>query len=141
VARIGRYTYGVKTMKNFNPDIHEPGRCVVRNGKKKCDNLFYIYIKTGSVVELGAKITNILHTIIPFQSSVPFSIFQSTIESPQYTDVEGCTKIGTLTVDIQDPSEENRYFRVNMIFGNTELKVTAFDEKFEVECATVLDLI
>ena len=30
-ARIARYTYGVKTMKNFNPDIHEPGRCVVRN--------------------------------------------------------------------------------------------------------------
>ena len=62
-------------MKNFNPDIHEPGRCVVRNGKKKCDNLFYIYIKTGSVVELGAKITNILHTSEPFQSRVPFSIF------------------------------------------------------------------
>jgi hypothetical protein len=46
-----------------------------------------------------------------------------------YTDVEGCTKLGTLKVDIQDPSEENRHFRVNMIFGNTELKVTAFDEK------------
>jgi hypothetical protein len=28
-----------------------------------------------------------------------------------------------------------------MIFGNTELKVTAFDEKSGVECATVLDLI
>ena len=141
VARIARYTYGVRIREDFNPDIHESGRCLVVNGKKKCDNIFYIYIKAGSVVKLGAKITNILHTIIPFQSSVPFSIFQSTIESPQYTDVEGCTKIGTLTVDIQDPSEENRYFRVNMIFGNTELKVTAFDKMSRVECATVLDLI
>jgi hypothetical protein len=63
------------------------------------------------------------------------------MECPQYTDVEGCTELGTLIVDIQNPSEENRCFRVNMIFGNTELKVTAIDEKFGVECTTVLDLI
>ena len=141
VARIARYTYGVETDADFNPDIHEPGRCVVVNGKKECSNIFYTYIKTGSVVELGAKITGGLQTSVPFQSRVPFSIFQSTIECPQYTDVEGCTKLGTLKVDIPDPSEEIRGFRVNMIFGNTELKVTAFDEKSGVECATVLDLI
>jgi hypothetical protein len=141
VARIARYTYGIKTSTNFNPDIHEPGRCVVKNGKKRCKHLFAIYIKTGSVVELGAKITHRLHTTVPFQSRVSFPIFQSTMECPQYTDVEDCTELGTLTVVIQDPSEENRDFRVNMIFGNTELKVTAFDEKSGVECATVLDLI
>ena len=129
VARIARYTYGVETRDDFNPDIHEPGRCVVKNGKKKCEHIFTLYIKTGSVVELGAKVTNKLHTTQPFQSSVVFPIFQSSIECPQYTDVEGCTKLGTLTVDIQNPSDENRYFRVNMIFGNTELKVTAFDEQ------------
>jgi molecular chaperone DnaK (HSP70) len=140
-ARIARYTYGVEVMNDFNPDIHETGRCVLLNGKKKCDNIFKRYIKTGSVVELGAKTTARHHTIQPFQSSVPFPIFQSSIECPQYTDVEGCTKLGTLTVDIQNPSDENRDFRVDMIFGNTELKVTAFDEKSGVECATVLDLI
>jgi hypothetical protein len=141
MARIARYTYGVEVEYDFNPDFHEPGRCVVRNGKKKCKKCFCIYIKAGSVLEPGVKITNIPHTLKPFQSRVLFSIFQSTIESPQYTDVEGCTNLGTLTVDIQNPSEENRYFRVNIIFGNTELKVTAFDEKSGVECATVLDLI
>jgi hypothetical protein len=141
VARIARYTYGVEVINNFNPDIHELGRCVVVNGKKKCENIFKLYIKTGSVVELGAKITGIIETAEPFQSIATFPIFQSTIECPQYIDVEGCTELGTLTVDIQDPSEEIRDFRVNMIFGNTELKVTAFDEKSGVECATVLDLI
>ena len=128
-------------MKDFNPDIHEPGRCVVRNGKKKCRDIFKLYIKIGSVVEMGAKITVRHETIQLFQSEIAIHIFQSTIECPQYTDVEGCTELGTLTVDVQDPSEEIRKFRVNMIFGNTELKVTAFDEKFGVECATVVDLI
>jgi hypothetical protein len=141
VARIARYTYGVRCRKDFNPDIHEPGRCVVVNGKKKCDNIFNLYIKSGSVVELGDKITGKHRTTKPFQSRIPFPIFQSTIECPQYTDVEGCSELGTLRVDIQDPSEEIRVFRVNLIFGNTELKVTAFDKKSGAEYATILDLI
>ena len=139
-ARIARYTYGVDIMVNFNPDIHEPGRCVVRNGMKMCKNILDIYIKTGSVVELGAKITDEFIAMRPFQSEIVFPVYQSTIECPQYTDVD-CTKLGILTVVIQDPSEEIRHFRVNMIFGNTELKITAFDEKSGVECATILDLI
>jgi hypothetical protein len=36
VARIARYTYGVEVDDYFNPDIHEPDRCVVRNSKKMC---------------------------------------------------------------------------------------------------------
>jgi hypothetical protein len=32
-------------------------------------------------------------------------------------------------------------FSPQTIFGNTELKITAFDEKSGVECATILDLI
>jgi hypothetical protein len=55
VARIARYTYGVECRNDFNPDIHEPGRCIVVNGQKECDSIFDMYMKTGSVVELGAK--------------------------------------------------------------------------------------
>ena len=55
----------------------------------------------------------------PFQSSVSFSVFQSTTECPQYTDEEGCTELGSLRVHIKDPSEENRTFSVNFIFGNS----------------------
>ena len=141
VARIARYTYGVRCRTDFNPVIHEPGRCIVVNGEKRCRGIFCIYIKTESVVDLGAKIIDKFTTITPFQSRVSFPIFQSTIECPQYTDVEGCTELGTLTVDVQDPSEEERTFSVNFIFGNTELKVTAFDENSGLECATVLDLM
>ena len=104
-------------------------------------NIFFIYIKTGFVVELGAKITRRINTREPFQSGVSCHIFQSTTEYPEYTDTEGCTKLGTLKGYIQDPSEEIRKFRVSMIFGNTELKVTVFDEKSGAECATILDLI
>ena len=84
VARITRYTYGVRVIDDFNPDIHEPGRCVVVNGEKHCKNVFFIYMKKGSVVELGTKITRKIKTIDPFQSIVTYNIFQSTIVSTIY---------------------------------------------------------
>jgi hypothetical protein len=64
VARIARYTYGVKTLRSFNPDIHEPSLCIVVDGKKMCRRIFCIYIKRGSVVELGAKSSLVYKTII-----------------------------------------------------------------------------
>jgi hypothetical protein len=79
VARIARYTYGVECQEDFNPDIHEPSRCVVINGKKKCCNIFKLYIKAESVVKLGANITGGLTTSAPLQCIVAFPIFQSTI--------------------------------------------------------------
>jgi len=62
----------------------------------------------------------------------------------EHTRVSNCFSTndhGPFLIHIQDPSEEILAFRVNMIFGNTELKVTAFDEKSGAECATILDLI
>jgi hypothetical protein len=69
-ARIARYTYGVDTRRDFNPDIDESSRCTVVDGKKKCENIFKLYIKTGSVVEVGAKFTGRYETINPFQSEI-----------------------------------------------------------------------
>jgi hypothetical protein len=140
VTRIARYTYGVCSNQDFNPDIHDLGRRVVINGKEMCGNIFSIYTNVGSVLKLGANITNNFHNLEPFQRNVSFPIFQSTADCPQYTDVEDCTQIGSLRVQIQDPSEEIRDFRVTMMFGHTELRITVVDENSRVEYATVLDL-
>jgi hypothetical protein len=80
-----------------------------------------IQIKSKTVAHSSPDFSSnaVTQTAEPFQSSIQFPVFQSTKECPQYTDVEGCTKLGTLAVDIQDPSEEMRDFRVNIIFGNT----------------------
>jgi hypothetical protein len=73
-----------------------------KSGKKKCRNIFSIYIKAESVIKLGANITGGLTTSAPLQSIIAFPIFQSTIECPQYTDVEGCTQLGSLELHIKD---------------------------------------
>jgi hypothetical protein len=42
---------------------------------KMCKNIFDIYIKTGSVVELGVKITDEFIAMRPFQSEIVFPVY------------------------------------------------------------------
>lgn len=141
VSRVVRYTYGIRISSQFNPEIHESARRVIVDGKAECRDIFKLYVKTGSVVELGSQITGKHRTRKEFQSEVSFPVFQSRKERPKYTDEEGCTHLGTLRIDIPNPSKEKRSLRVNLIFGHTELKVTAFDVESGSKCETVLDLI
>lgn len=141
ISRIARYTYGIKTTSPFNEKVHELKRRTYIDGEWKCKNLFKLYIKKGTTVELGSKKTGKHRTSEEFQRAVCFHLFQSTSENPKYTDEEGCTELGELTIEIPDPSKEKRSLRVNLIFGNTELKVTAFDVNSGTECETVMDLL
>jgi hypothetical protein len=70
-----------------------PKIILTRKRRFHCKNVFFIYMTKGSVVELGTKITRKIKTIDPFQSIVRYNIFQSTIECPQYTDVEDCFSV------------------------------------------------
>ncbi|XP_071142785.1 heat shock 70 kDa protein 12A-like [Mytilus edulis] len=141
VSRIVRYTYGVSITSPFDPDIHDPARRTMVRGKEKCSNLFKLYVTIGSVVELGSQIEGRHKTINENQRFVNFPVYQSTSENPKYTNEEGCTLLGTLRIEIPDPSKEIRSLRVNLIFGHTELKVRAYDVQSGAECETVLDLI
>ncbi|XP_071144370.1 heat shock 70 kDa protein 12B-like [Mytilus edulis] len=140
-SRIVRYTYGIRVNDLFDREVHELARRTIIDGKEKCKNIFKLYVKVGSVVELGSQITGGHKTTKAFQKNVKFTVFQSTSECPKYTDEEGCTELGCFTINIPDPSEEIRSLRVSLIFGLTELKVTAYDVQSETKCETVLDLI
>ncbi|CAC5387186.1 unnamed protein product [Mytilus coruscus] len=141
VSRVVKYTYGIEVTKEFNSEIHDLARRTVGKDRDECKHLFGVYVKTGSVVELGEEITVRRCTRHEFQRGVTFRFFQSTKECPKYTDEEGCTKLGSLTIEIPNPSKERRSFRVSFNFGHTELKVAAFDVKSGAKCETVLDLL
>lgn len=141
VSRIVRYTYGLKVMNTFNPDIHDKHRLIKIDGIDKCDNLFFTYAKLGSVVKLGEKIQHNQKTSREFQNALEFSVFQSPKECPFYTDEDDCKLLGMVVVDIPVPSKEKQSFCCAMMFGYTELKVTVYDEQTGIECQTVFDLI
>ncbi|CAC5387187.1 unnamed protein product [Mytilus coruscus] len=140
VSRIVRYTYGILVTNPFNPDIHDKHRLIV-DGKDKCDNLFYIYAKRGSVVKLVEKIQNKHDTFKEFQTSLTFCVYRSPKECPLYTDEDECKLLGKVIIEIPIPSKEKPLFLCSMVFGNTELKETVHHEETGKECQAVLDLI
>lgn len=141
VSRVVRYTYGIENIKPFNPEVHDRGRRTLMDGEEVCRHLFRVYIQIGAAVELGEHISFERKTAYEFQSRATFHFFQSTKECPKYTDEEGCTKLGSLSIEIPNPSKEYRSFRVSFIFGHTEIKVTAVDVKSGTNYETVLDLL
>lgn len=141
LSRIVRYTYGILMVYPFNPDIHDIHHLVKIDGKDKCDNLFQIYAKRGSVVKLGDKIQNTFDTSKEFQKSLTFSVYQSSKECPMYTDEDECKLLGKVIIEIPIPSKEKQVLICSMVFGNTELKVTVCHKETGKECQAVLDLI
>lgn len=141
VSRIVRYTYGVKYRPRFNSRIHDPARRVVTHGIPRCINVFDIFVKIDSAVELGSKIRKEFATVEDFQRFVSFPVFQTIQRSPKYIDEDNCTHIGTLRLAIPNPSRNFRDLDVEFVFGHTELKVIGYDIESGAECETVLDLI
>ncbi|CAC5387185.1 unnamed protein product [Mytilus coruscus] len=140
VTRIVRYTYGVRVRELFNPKIHDKHRLIKKNGLDRCENIFCIYAKRGSAVNLGERIPHKLSTTTEVKKNLTFAIFQSPKECPQYTDEDGCTCLGKVVIKVT-PSKEEQMFNCVMMFGHTELKVTVYDEQTGKECNAVLDLI
>lgn len=141
VSRIVRYTYGIAIMLPFNPDIHDKHRLTKRGGIDKCDNLFFIYAKKGSVVKLGEKIQNQHNTSEEFMKRITFRVYRSPKECPMYTDEDECKLLGKVVYEIPIPSKERQVFICSMVFGNTELKVTVGHKETGKEYQAVLDLI
>lgn len=141
VYRIVGNTYGIGIVQPFNDDVHDLTRRTVVDGEAKCSNVFYVYINRDSAVELGSKITKTHNTIKEYQRSANFPVYRSTTVNPMYTDEKDCIFLGNLTIEIPDPSKEPRSLLVNLIFYETELKVTATDVQSGAACETVLNLI
>lgn len=140
ISRIVRYTYGIRVMGTFNPEIHDKHRLIKRDGKDICGRIFSIFVKKGSVVKLGDEIRHTLQKTTEATKHVECAIFQSLKECPGYTDEDDCKRLGEVFVDIP-ASKEKQYFICAMMFGQTELKVTVYDKQTGKECKAVLDLI
>lgn len=94
-------------------------------------------ICANKTVKLGTTIKRV-YKIPSLSNEIDIHIFATETGLPMYTNTEGCRKIGTLTVCIPRPSEEEREVEVNFIFGNTELNVRAVETTYRKEVVAYL---
>lgn len=99
------------------------------NGVEHCQDLFSIHVRVGQLVKVGKAQVNQYFTVLePNQTAIKFDIYTSNNKEPTYTTEEGCTLLGTLTIDKPDTTKGiNRGANVHMTFSGTEIVVTAVD--------------
>ncbi|OWF52545.1 heat shock 70 kDa protein 12A-like [Mizuhopecten yessoensis] len=140
-SRIIRYSYGARIVPDFNPRKH-------RNDKKcriadtdRCLDVFSSFMKAGTSVPLHHKEISGYSTTTPCQTSMMLKIYHSPEESPEYTDDDDCEPLGEMEIEVPDPSNEERSLIVLYEFGDTELKVTAVEEKSKKPCRAEFKLL
>lgn len=128
-GRVCRYTYGVSTQIEFDSTIHPKSKKVILDNIDYCDDIFSIHVRVGQFVEVGKPQVKQTYCVLePDQTYLEMDIYTSNDKEPTYTTDEGCTYLGTVTIDMPDTSKGlDREAIVHMTFSGTEIAVTAVD--------------
>lgn len=126
-SRVAKFTYGVATTMNFNPNIHPPEKKKKYGNQIKCIDIFSKHVEKGQQLKVNeVQSENTYNPVEDEQTSMCFQVYTSTELNPAYVTDEGCEKIGEMEVAMPDTSGgRNRSVMCEMIFGGTELEVKA----------------
>jgi molecular chaperone DnaK (HSP70) len=128
-SRISTFTYGIETTEPFTKG-HPVDKKICINGTFHCDNIFCIHVKDGENVTLGKSVSKTYKTIDPEQTHMDLIVFASIKKNPQYTDEDGCFRLGTLTVDVSNIAVDKhgiKTVKLELIYGGTEIEAVATD--------------
>ncbi|KAK3595738.1 hypothetical protein CHS0354_025364 [Potamilus streckersoni] len=135
-SRISRFTFGVNTHVDFNPNVHPSDkRWVSKNGKIYAKDVFSIHVKIGETVSIGETRPPVEYApVYPDQTSMRINVYQSTEKEPMYITDPSCKKIGYLDVLLLKPFrvDQEKKAEVSMVYGGTELTVKGIDKSFDI---------
>ena len=138
VVRVRRsaLTYGVGVLNKFNPDKHDQSKKVVKDGVVWCKDILDTFVCIDDSLGLGDAVTRSYAPARIGQKSTVINIYCSEKKDNLYTTGKNVKKCGQLRIEmpeltIEDIPEEKRNkpreLQATMLFGDTELKVTALD--------------
>ncbi|XP_052760640.1 heat shock 70 kDa protein 12A-like [Mya arenaria] len=129
VSRIARYSYGLKTVRVFDPEEHPVERMYIdskRHGKPSVGGCFSKLIKRGDAVE--AQNSSEPKSFYPFSHGTGFAAklyCSSQTICPRFVDEEGCNFIGQFNVPCLDIFGNVGPANVSLLFGGTEIEARA----------------
>lgn len=129
-SRVMATTYGFDAWRSFDPEIHDPQKKVVVEGREKCKGIFDVIVKENEVVKVGETKCVIRCPVYSHQKSAQFDFYTSTDPDVKYTtDSSVGPSIGKMTVDSPDTSKgTDRKIELSIFFGGTEIKASAIDK-------------
>ena len=127
-SRVCRYSYGIARMMKFK-DYHEEAKRVTIKGVSWCDDLFNKHIEVGQTVRVDDdfKAQEYFPIISDMQQAV-LEVYASPKPNPTYITDEGCQLVGLIRIELTGGDVKAKIL-VKLIFGGTELKIEALEEK------------
>ncbi|CAG2206558.1 unnamed protein product [Mytilus edulis] len=120
--RIAKYTYGFSKRKKFDPLKHDSSHLEIVNGEEKCCRVFEPIVKRNEILPLGKKVTSVAKCKLEDNGLFTLRIYQTEKDNPKYTDEDGCSVLGTITVQLTGTGTGDK-IKVELIFGETEIRV------------------
>lgn len=142
-SRICKYTYGISVRGDFRPGIDPEEKKVLVRGRLLCEDRFSKHAEVGQSIALDeATPEQTYRPSEPNQTKVALKVYVTESLDPEYVDDEGCTYLGSLTVDMPDITDGlKRVIGVQMTFGGTELAVNARNVKTNEVTTASLDFL
>lgn len=133
VVRVRRavMTYGVGVLNRFIVGKHPRNKLVKKSGVEWCTDVFDKFVTSDQPLKLGESVTRSYAPAKPGQTSTIITIYSTEEENVSFVTDQGVKKCGQLLLEM--PEVENtdikkpRELQTSMIFGDTEIKVTALD--------------
>uniref|UniRef100_K1PS94 Heat shock 70 kDa protein 12A n=1 Tax=Magallana gigas TaxID=29159 RepID=K1PS94_MAGGI len=138
--RVSRYTYGIQTWPAFNETKHDKSKRVVMADGPRCRDVFFKFVVKGDKIKPGDKKAYIFKYPGLKSDSFDCGVFISNEKNPKYVDDEGCAKLGTLHIPL-DGVDRNADIEETLIFGDTELHVTACNCTNKMKYKVTFDLL
>ena len=138
VIRIRRatQTYGVGVLNKFDPLKHDQSKRVVKDGIVWCKDIFDKFVSVDESVGIGDRVTRSYAPARSKQKSTVINIYCTEGSDVLYTTDKGVSRCGKLRMEMPDINPEDvplekrgkpRELQASMVFGDTEVKVSAVD--------------
>ncbi|CAF1325329.1 unnamed protein product [Adineta steineri] len=135
-VRRSRLTYGVSVLNRYVSDYHPPEKKIVKDNIEWCADIFDKFVLVDQSIGLGDTVVRKYTPARHNQAQCIISFYCSESDKPMLVTDTGVRKIGTLVLDMfhdgfplnsSTLKDRRREIQTRMVFGDTEIKVSALD--------------
>ncbi|XP_062584704.1 uncharacterized protein LOC134246362 isoform X2 [Saccostrea cucullata] len=128
--RKSRVTYGLGVLNTFRPDLHPVEKKMVKEDTEWCMDVFDKFVLEDQPMALGDVILRSYKPACRNQKQIQINIYSAENPDTHFITEKGVKKCGILSLDLEEDSVcelSRREIQTRMVFGETEIRVSALD--------------
>uniref|UniRef100_T1ISH6 Heat shock 70 kDa protein 12A n=1 Tax=Strigamia maritima TaxID=126957 RepID=T1ISH6_STRMM len=128
-VRRSRMTYGVGVLNRFIRGFHPLEKMIYRDRQEWCADVFDKFVLTDQSIGIGDTILRSYTPANKSQKKITLHIYCTENDDAKFISDNGVRRCGTLNLDLNDVDvcDGKREIQTRMIFGDTEIKISALD--------------